>query len=102
MKKMILPVFALAMFATTAFATVNTTTEKEITTEAAAADKKDEITADALPAPVKATLAGEEYKEWKVTTAWHITGASEYYVVELKKGEESTSKKFDKDGKLMS
>lgn len=101
MRKMILPVFALAMFATTAFATVNTTTEKETTTSAVE-DKKEQITAEALPANVKTTLATDEYKEWQVISAWHITGAAEYYVVELKKGEEATSKKFDKDGKLMS
>ncbi|RYE23308.1 MAG: hypothetical protein EOP51_10990 [Sphingobacteriales bacterium] len=101
MKKLILPVFAFAMFATTAFATVNTNIEKETPT-ATTADKKEQISADALPAPVKATLANDEYKEWQVTTAWRITGASEYYVVEFKKGEEATTKKFDKDGKLMS
>lgn len=101
MRKMILPVFALAMFATTAFATVNTNNynESEIT---ANEDKKEQINAEALPSTVKATLATDEYKEWQVMSAWHITGASEYYVVELKKGEEATSKKFDKDGKLLS
>lgn len=101
MRKMILPVFAFAMFATTAFATVNMNNYNE-TKITANEDKKEQINAEALPSTVKATLATDEYKKWQVMSAWHITGASEYYVVELKKGEEATSKKFDKDGKLLS
>ncbi len=61
-------------------------------------ETKTQVAADALPAGVKQTLATGKYKEWKMASAWHITGASEYYVVELQKGEEKTTLKLNKEG----
>lgn len=66
-------------------------------------DEKKPVKAEELPDAVKGTLAGDEYKEWKVEKAFQVkpaTGA-EYYELELKKGEEAKTVKLDKDGKVV-
>jgi hypothetical protein len=63
-----------------------------------AAQEKTEIKAEALPEAVKKTLAGDDYKGWEIAKAYV---AKEVYEVELKKGTESKTFKFDKEGKAI-
>jgi hypothetical protein len=63
-----------------------------------AIQEKMEIKADALPEAVKKTLASDEYKGWEVSKAYDAKGT---YEVELKKGAETKTVKFDKDGKVV-
>lgn len=54
------------------------------------------IKPEELPAAVKATLATEEYKDWKATSA---SMDKDVYKVELKKGEATKTIKLNKEGK---
>jgi len=113
MKKVILSAFALIACASASYAqtaaTAQPTAQVVATTAStqgsptaapeAQAEQKTKIEAAALPDAVKATLAGDEYKDWTVSTAWDVKAATEYYVVELKKADQTTTVKFDKDGK---
>ena len=61
---------------------------------------KTPVKLEELPDPVKATLQSDKYKEWAPTTAFLVTKAdkSEYYQVDVKKGEETASLHLGKDG----
>jgi len=61
---------------------------------------KTPVKLEELPDPVKATLQSDKYKEWVPTTAFLVTAAdkSEWYQVDVKKGEETASLKIGKDG----
>lgn len=120
-KKMIVPALAMMVFSTASFAqasseparskeptpvtkTLDATTGNVAKPEAsvAAQDQKEEkvqVEISALPEGVQKALSTDAYKDWKPTTAWHVKGATEYYVVELKKGEETTKVKLDASGK---
>jgi hypothetical protein len=63
-------------------------------------DEKVEIKADELPEAVRTTLSTEEYKDWTIEKAYHIK-TNNHYEVKLKKGSESKSIKFDKDGNVV-
>lgn len=63
-----------------------------------AAQERTEVKAENLPDPIKKTLAGDEYKGWEISKAYV---AKEIYEVELKKGTETKTFKFDKEGKLV-
>lgn len=67
-------------------------------TTANAIQEKKEIKAADLPETVKKTLAGDDYKGWEVSKAFV---ANDVYEVELKKGTEAKTFKFDKDGKVI-
>ena len=56
-----------------------------------------------LPEPVKATLQTEPVKQWTPTAAFLVTKAdkSTFYQIDVKKGEETSSLKIDKDGKIV-
>ena len=51
-----------------------------------------------LPETVKKTLEGDAFKGWAVANAYKTNNGE--YEVELKKGTNSQSIKFDKDGKV--
>lgn len=59
--------------------------------------EKTKIKPEELPEAVKKTLAGDDYKGWEVANAYV---SKEVYEVELKKGTEMKTFKFDKEGKL--
>jgi len=61
---------------------------------------KTPVKLEELPDPVKATLQSDKYKEWVPTTAFLVTAAdkSEWYQIDVKKGEETASLKVGKDG----
>jgi len=63
-------------------------------------DEKEKIKPEELPEPVKTTLNGDEYKGWLVQTAYRVK-AKDVYEVELKKGAETKTLRFDKEGKVV-
>ena len=97
MKKLML---SLAFLALAGVVTVNANTQQDVTI-VRLQDEKKPVKVEELPDAVKATLAGDDYKEWMAEKAFQVkpaTGA-EYYEIELKKGEETKTVKLDKDGK---
>ncbi|WP_031530750.1 hypothetical protein [Dyadobacter crusticola] len=54
-----------------------------------------------LPEAVKSTLSGDGYADWKVASAYLITreNNAQYYEINLKKGEETTTVSLDKYGR---
>lgn len=102
MKKMILAAFALTAFAANTYAQDATTAAAATPAPQAqpqAAENKTQIATSALPEAVQKTLATDAYKDWKVVTAWQVTGAKEYYVLDVQKGEEKKTLKLNKEGK---
>ena len=65
--------------------------------------EKVEIKPEELPDPVKAALAAEPYNAWQVQKAFQVPGenGANTYEVALVKGEETSTAKFDKDGKVI-
>ena len=61
---------------------------------------KTPVKLEELPDAVKATLQSDKYKEWVPTTAFLVTTAdkTEWYQIDVKKGEETASLKVGKDG----
>lgn len=105
MKKAIISALMLTAFATTAtYAQTAKTTATPATTAPATPtpaneEDKTKIEPAELPAAVKATLATETYKDWKVTSAWTNKQSADY-VVELKKDDKTNLVTIDKDGKV--
>jgi hypothetical protein len=63
-------------------------------------DDKEKIKTSELPEAIKTTLNGDEYKGWLIQSA-HRYKSQDLYEVELKKGAESKTIKFDKEGKVI-
>ncbi len=63
-------------------------------------DEKVKIKPEELPEKVKATLAGADFKGWEVVNAFKETEKGSFEV-ELKKGTETKTMKFDKEGKII-
>ena len=101
MKKMILSLATVAFVSAAAFAQdakVAPPADQTPQTAQAAPAKKQVTEAD-LPQAVKTTITADQYKEYKVQSAWHVTeGANEYYVLEMAKGDEKATLKLNKDG----
>ncbi|WP_157278507.1 hypothetical protein [Olivibacter sitiensis] len=66
-------------------------------TEKTAVNPKD------LPAPIKETLSGEKFKEWKTTAATFVkpTKGHAYYEIALLKDENKTLAKMKSNGKVL-
>lgn len=60
-------------------------------------DEKMQIQPEELPDAVKAALNSEDYTGWQISAAYKYA-EKDVYEVELKKGEEVATVKFDKDG----
>lgn len=72
------------------------------TTETAAAPEQKPVSIDELPAPVKTTLASDNYKDWKAVSAvWVKDGDNEYYQIALVKDDQKQAVKLNKDGQLV-
>ncbi|MEJ2882038.1 hypothetical protein [Pedobacter sp. GR22-6] len=56
-----------------------------------------------LPEPVQKTLQSEPVKAWTPTEAFLVTNADKtsYYLINVKKEQETGSLKVDKDGKIV-
>jgi len=118
MKKVIFSVFAIALSTAaiaqdqatiaapaapiTATATPVTATIADANIAVSAQDDKKQVEASALPEAIKKVLATDQYKQWTVASAWLVKGEKEHYELQMKKGEETTSLKFDKDGNVVS
>jgi len=101
MKKVIVSAFMLVSVATTMYAQDVKTTAPATTTAAAPQDdSKAKIDPATLPDAVKATLAGDQYKGWVISTAWATKTDPVSYTVELKKDDKTTIVNLDKDGKV--
>jgi hypothetical protein len=61
-------------------------------------EDKLKIKKEELPETVKKTLEGEAFKGWALTNAYKMNNSE--YEVELKKGTNVQTVKFDKDGKV--
>jgi hypothetical protein len=61
-------------------------------------DEKVKISPEELPDAVKAALNSPDFTGWQISSAYKYT-ESGMYEVELKNGDETTSVKFDQDGK---
>jgi hypothetical protein len=68
----------------------------------AADDNKTPVDPANLPEAIKKTLATDQYKDWQVVSAALVKGKNEYYELQMKKGEETTALKFDKNGNVVS
>lgn len=68
----------------------------------AAVENKAEVALNDLPDAVKQTLTADIFKEWVPANAYHVTGgATEHYLIEVKKGEELRTIKIGTDGKVV-
>ena len=65
--------------------------------------KKVSVRPEDLPEAVGSALAGNGYAEWKVSSAYLITkdDSSQYYEINLRRGEETATLNLDKYGKKM-
>jgi hypothetical protein len=94
-------VLACAMLASTQYVSV---TGNDLGVEVSARKLIDKVSVrpEDLPEAVKSTLAGS-YSEWKVSSAFLVTKEdnSQYYEVNIKKGEESATVNLDKYGKKL-
>ncbi len=63
--------------------------------------KKEKITEDKLPQPVKDVLAGNDYKGWKTDAIYLVKGEKEYYEITLKLNTDTKTVKLDKEGKVV-
>lgn len=64
-------------------------------------ENKTEVAAANLPEAIKKVLASDKYKDWTLASAWLVKGPKEHYELQMKKGEETTSLKFDAKGNLV-
>lgn len=97
MKKLIFSVLTVAFVATSA--SIVTAQSAAAPQTAQAQETKTKVDPASLPEAVKATLAGDDYKDWQVNNAFEVKGATPYYEIELKKGDARNTVKLDKDGK---
>lgn len=102
MKKIILSATFLAF---AAVASVNANEIKNPVVVAAHQDSttKTPVELKDLPDPVKATLASEPVKAWTPVDAFLVTNADKtsYYLINVKKEQETGALKIDKDGKII-
>jgi hypothetical protein len=98
MKKQV--IIAALLLSGAAFATNAMPVAKTSVATVRTVDEKVKIKKDELPEAVKTTLAGDEYKGWEITNAY-LYKETTTYEVEVKKGTETKTFKFDKDGKLV-
>lgn len=102
MKKVILSVAAMTVFTAVSFAQDAATTQATpVATATPAGEEKKKIKDSEVPQPIKDALKTDAYKEWKLVQAWHVAGANEHYLLEMKKGDETTLLKFTKEGQII-
>src|SRR6185436_8095375 len=61
-------------------------------------EDKVKVKKEDLPETVRKTLEGNAFKGWEITNAYKLNNGE--YEVEIKKGTNAQSLKFDKDGKV--
>ncbi len=95
MKKVLFALLAIMGSVSVMTATANVADVNAIV--AALEDEKMQIQPEELPDAVKAALNSEDYTGWQISAAYKYAD-KDIYEVELKKGEEVATVKFDKDG----
>jgi hypothetical protein len=95
MKKVLFALLAIMGSVSVMTATANVLDVNAIV--AALEDEKMQIQPEELPDAVKAPLNSEDYTGWQISAAYKYA-EKDIYEVELKKGEEVATVKFDKDG----
>ena len=90
----------LAAMTTVTHAKVVKTANESAATTITQDDSKAKIDPATLPDPVKATLAGDTYKDWQINGAWIVKADPLYYTVELKKDGKTTTVNIDATGKV--
>ncbi|MGY3053533.1 hypothetical protein ACVWYG_001733 [Pedobacter sp. UYEF25] len=101
MKKLILSAAFLAIGGLTV---VNANEMREVKTTAIVMVQdsiiKTPVKLDSLPAAVTEALKADAYKDWTPTEAWAVKdGAKEYFLINVKKEDQTGALKIDKDGK---
>ena len=98
MKKII--VMATALLSLGYFATAEVSRTSSTMSNIAMYDQSDKvkISVEELPQAVKDALT-LNYKEWQLGEVYKVSGTTEYYSIELKKGTETKTVNLDKDGK---
>lgn len=101
MKKRIVSAVALTLISFASVQADNSLTATGVSIMQLMAQEKVTVKPDSLPEGVKKTIQGEAFEGWKVISAFLVTNAdkSQYYELNVKKGEESARVKLDKDGK---
>jgi hypothetical protein len=97
MKKLFVVAIAALSLGYVSTATANAMQSNNTEISALQSDKV-KISVDELPQAVKDTLA-QDYKEWQIGEIYKVSGTSEYFSIELKKGTETKTVNLDKDGK---
>ncbi|MBL7713414.1 MAG: hypothetical protein JNL13_13160 [Chitinophagaceae bacterium] len=82
-------------------ATTTATAGATIATDASE-DNRTAVDPANLPEAIKKTLASDQYKGWQLVSASLVKGKTEYYELQMKKGEETTALKLDKNGNVVS
>ena len=95
MKKVLFALLAIMGSVSVMTATANVADDNSIV--ATLEDEKMQIQPEELPDAVKAALNSEDYTGWQISAAYKYA-EKDIYEVELKKGEEVATVKFDKDG----
>lgn len=101
MKKLMISM-GVALLATFTFANANSIKHTPETVISVNQDKV-EVKPEDLPEAVRATLGAAPYNEWKIEKAYQVPGENEsqYFEINLSKGEETSTVKLDKDGKVI-
>lgn len=91
---------AIALLLAVIIPDVDASVQSSISTAVIAEQSKVAIRPEDLPEAVKSTLSGS-YAEWKVTGAYLVTrdDNSQYYEVNIKRAEETSTLNLDKYGK---
>ncbi|HEY1010774.1 MAG: hypothetical protein ACO1NS_07110 [Daejeonella sp.] len=103
MKKVIL---SAAIMAITGFTAVNAKSIENTTIPVYAvvqdSTQSKEVKLEELPAPVKATLGADAYKDWTPASAtWVKTKDGEHFAIVVTKGQEKAVLKIDPAGKVI-
>jgi len=93
---------AIAFVATTSisYSAIAANTQRTEITATEDDNAKTQVEPAALPDAVKATLAGDAYKDWKVASAWAVKADPVYYTIELKKDDKTNTINIGADGKV--
>jgi|SRR5437879_2907725 len=97
MKKIALLSMALLLVAN-GYSLVRRSIKPDRTSVVQQKDDKVKVKKEDLPETIKKTLEGDAFKGWAVANAYKMSNGE--YEVELKKGTNAQSIKFDKDGKV--
>ena len=101
MKKFILSAVAVLALAGTATEKAQTVSNPPAVTTQDSTSRTP-VKLEELPQAVTTTLQSDAYKEWTPSSAFLVkTQKEEYYLIEVKKGQETANVKIGKDGQVI-